>query len=185
MGKLFASLYLYIIVSLFLVSGVIEQLWPYEDTQQHIALDQEFGKSLWLLSQTEEGLEKLQQALESNDPEQTDFIAWEINREYGMPPGKRRTLEYASDFFIFSPKERNNIFKDYVQYWTDNPHIQGQPGANSGCERFLGYQTQKYGLNVAYLDRGLYGGMRTELEPLGIWHCHNLRQIEQYLHRNF
>ena len=129
--------------------------------------------------------EKLQQALESNDPEQTDFIAWEINREYGMPPGKRRTLEYASDFFIFSPKERNNIFKDYVQYWTDNPHIQGQPGANSGCERFLGYQTQKYGVNVAYLDRGLYGGMRTELEPLGIWHCHNLRQIEQYLHRNF
>jgi two-component system OmpR family sensor kinase len=65
MGKLFASLYLYIIVSLFLVSGVIEQLWPYEDTQQHIALDQEFGKSLWLLSQTEEGLEKLQQAFNS------------------------------------------------------------------------------------------------------------------------
>ena len=65
MGKLFASLYLYIIVSLFLVSGVIEQLWPYEDTQQHIALDQEFGKSLWLLSQTEDGLEKLQQAFNS------------------------------------------------------------------------------------------------------------------------
>jgi two-component system OmpR family sensor kinase len=59
MGKLFASLYVYIIVSLFLVSGVIEQLWPYEDSQQQIALDDEFGQSLWLLAQTPQGLTKI------------------------------------------------------------------------------------------------------------------------------
>ena len=73
MGKLFASLYLYIIVSLFLVSGVIEQLWPYEDTQQQIALDQEFGKSLWLLSQTDNGLAKLQQEFNSELIDLTDL----------------------------------------------------------------------------------------------------------------
>ena len=73
MGKLFASLYLYIIVSLFLVSGVIEQLWPYEETQQQIALDQEFGKSLWLLSQTENGLATLQQEFESEIINLTDL----------------------------------------------------------------------------------------------------------------
>ncbi|MGO2169247.1 MAG: histidine kinase dimerization/phospho-acceptor domain-containing protein, partial [Pseudoalteromonas sp.] len=72
MGKLFASLYLYIIVSLVLVSGAIEQLWPYEDTQQQMALDNEFGQSLWLLSQTPAGLEKITQhynseLLASND----------------------------------------------------------------------------------------------------------------------
>ncbi len=72
MGKLFASLYLYIIVSLFLVSGVIEQLWPYEETQQQIALDQEFGKSLWLLSQTDNGLAKLQQEFASEIINLTD-----------------------------------------------------------------------------------------------------------------
>ena len=73
MGKLFASLYLYIIVSLFLVSGVIEQLWPYEETQQQIALDQEFGKSLWLLSQSENGLATLQQEFESEIINLTDL----------------------------------------------------------------------------------------------------------------
>ncbi|WP_249362687.1 helix-turn-helix domain-containing protein, partial [Pseudoalteromonas sp. S1650] len=46
MGKLFAILYIYLIFSLFLFSGVIAQLWPYEATQQHIALDQQIGKSL-------------------------------------------------------------------------------------------------------------------------------------------
>ncbi|MDP2636431.1 MULTISPECIES: ATP-binding protein [unclassified Pseudoalteromonas] len=59
MGKLFASLYLYIIVSLFLVSGVIEQLWPYEESQQHLSLDDEFGRSLWLLAQTPKGIEQV------------------------------------------------------------------------------------------------------------------------------
>lgn len=66
MGKLFASLYLYIIVSLFLVSGVIEQLWPYEESQQHLSLDNEFGRSLWLLAQTPEGIEKISYNFGSN-----------------------------------------------------------------------------------------------------------------------
>ncbi|WP_405128576.1 ATP-binding protein [Pseudoalteromonas sp. PB2-1] len=73
MGKLFASLYLYIIVSLFLVSGVIEQLWPYEDSQQQIALDKEFGKSLWLLSQTKDGLSKLQDEFDSEIIDRNDL----------------------------------------------------------------------------------------------------------------
>lgn len=61
MGKLFASLYIYIVVSLFVVSGVIEQLWPYDESQQHVFLDDEFGQSLWLLSQTPNGLAKLKE----------------------------------------------------------------------------------------------------------------------------
>jgi two-component system, OmpR family, sensor kinase len=65
MGKLFISLYVYIIVSLFIVSGVIEQLWPYEESQQAHFLDNQFGQSLWLLSQTSDGLEKLQQHFSS------------------------------------------------------------------------------------------------------------------------
>lgn len=44
MGKLFTSLYIYIVVSLFVVSGVVEQLWPYEDSQQQVLLDDEFGQ---------------------------------------------------------------------------------------------------------------------------------------------
>lgn len=96
MGKLFASLYLYIIVSLFLVSGVIEQLWPYEDTQQHIALDQEFGKSLWLLSQTEEGLEKLQQAFNSE----------RINRnDVALPEELNAKLNADKHLYLFNHQQ--------------------------------------------------------------------------------
>ena len=96
MGKLFASLYLYIIVSLFLVSGVIEQLWPYEDTQQHIALDQEFGKSLWFLSQTEDGLEKLQQAFNSE----------RINRnDVALPEELNAKLNADKHLYLFNHQQ--------------------------------------------------------------------------------
>ncbi len=44
----------------------------HEDTQQQIALDQEFGKSLWLLSQTDNGLAKLQQEFNSELIDLTD-----------------------------------------------------------------------------------------------------------------
>ena len=65
MGKLFTSLYLYIIVSLFVVSGVMGQLWPDNELQQQVLLDDEFGQSLWLLSQTPNGLKKLKHNFES------------------------------------------------------------------------------------------------------------------------
>ena len=97
MGKLFASLYLYIIVSLFLVSGVIEQLWPYEDTQQHIALDQEFGKSLWLLSQTEGGLTKLKQ----------EFNSEIINRsDLALPENLKTQLNEKHYLYVFNHDQR-------------------------------------------------------------------------------
>ena len=64
MGKLFVSLYIYIIVSLFIASGVIGQFWPDEPSQE-ILLDDELGQSLWLLSHTPDGLKKLNDTFES------------------------------------------------------------------------------------------------------------------------
>ncbi len=100
MGKLFASLYLYIIVSLFLVSGVIEQLWPYEDTQQQLALDQEFGKSLWLLSQSENGLVKLQQEFATELIDVTDLAL----------PEKLKTQLYDQHFLYVFNQDQNVIW---------------------------------------------------------------------------
>ena len=97
MGKLFASLYLYIIVSLFLVSGVIEQLWPYEDTQQQIALDQEFGKSLWLLSQTDNGLAKLQQEFNSELIDLTDLA---------LPTNLKTQLQNDHYLYLFNQQQK-------------------------------------------------------------------------------
>jgi two-component system OmpR family sensor kinase len=74
MGKLFASLYVYIIVSLFVVSGVIEQLWPYDESQQQVLLDDEFGQSLLLLSQTPNGLKKLKNNFKSHIIAQHDLM---------------------------------------------------------------------------------------------------------------
>ncbi|KDC53384.1 ATP-binding protein [Pseudoalteromonas sp. S3431] len=74
MGKLFTSLYIYIVVSLFVVSGVVEQLWPYEDSQQQVLLDDEFGQSLWFLSQTPNGLKKLEHNFESHIIARRDLI---------------------------------------------------------------------------------------------------------------
>ena len=121
--------------------------------------------------------EKLQQLLDDSSIEDTDYIAWQMNKEYAMPVGRVRDTEYASDFFIFTPKKQNNIFKHFKEYWRENP--------TSGCERFLGCQIHKHALNIKHLDRGLYGGMRAELEPFGIWHSHNLSQVEYFLHTRF
>ena len=74
MGKLFASLYIYIVVSLFVVSGVIEQLWPYDESQQTVFLDDEFGQSLWLLSQTPDGLAKLKEHYKSLVISRADLV---------------------------------------------------------------------------------------------------------------
>ena len=97
MGKLFASLYLYIIVSLFLVSGVIEQLWPYEETQQQIALDQEFGKSLWLLSQTDNGLASLEREYESELINLSDLA---------LPDDLKSQLKNDHHLYLFNKEQK-------------------------------------------------------------------------------
>ncbi|NMM40786.1 ATP-binding protein [Pseudoalteromonas arctica] len=97
MGKLFASLYLYIIVSLFLVSGVIEQLWPYEDNQQQIALDDEFGHSLWLLAQTQQGLTKIASRFESEIVQKQDLM---------LPAEQQQELNQHNYIYLFDQQQR-------------------------------------------------------------------------------
>lgn len=97
MGKLFASLYLYIIVSLFLVSGVIEQLWPYEESQQHLSLDNEFGRSLWLLAQTPEGIEKISHHFGAN---------LLIAKDVALPIALQNELSENQYLYLFDQQQR-------------------------------------------------------------------------------
>ncbi|MDN3378132.1 MULTISPECIES: ATP-binding protein [unclassified Pseudoalteromonas] len=97
MGKLFASLYLYIIVSLFLVSGVIEQLWPYEDSQQQLSLDDEFGQSLWLLAQTEQGVAHISANFGSNIVPKQDLV---------LPEVQQQTLQNKQYIYLFDQQQR-------------------------------------------------------------------------------
>ncbi|MBH0016094.1 MULTISPECIES: ATP-binding protein [unclassified Pseudoalteromonas] len=97
MGKLFTSLYLYIIVSLFVVSGVIEQLWPYEESQQQVFLDDEFGQSLWLLSQTSNGLKKLKHNFESKVIERRDLI---------LPQKQQSQLNQNHYLYLYDKQQR-------------------------------------------------------------------------------
>ncbi|ASM49319.1 two-component system, OmpR family, sensor kinase [Pseudoalteromonas espejiana DSM 9414] len=97
MGKLFISLYVYIIVSLFIVSGVIEQLWPYEESQQQVLLDDEFGQSLWLLSQTPDGLDKLKHSFESHIIARRDLI---------LPLKQQALLDKNHYLYLYDKKQR-------------------------------------------------------------------------------
>lgn len=97
MGKLFASLYLYIIVSLFLVSGVIEQLWPYEDTQQQLSLDDEFGQSLWLLTQSPEGIDNIALRFQSKVIQKQDLM---------LPKEQRAALTQHHYIYVFDQQQR-------------------------------------------------------------------------------
>ncbi|MDQ9092926.1 ATP-binding protein [Pseudoalteromonas haloplanktis] len=97
MGKLFASLYLYIIVSLFLVSGVIEQLWPYEDTQQQLSLDDEFGQSLWLLTQSPEGLDNIALRFDSEIVQKQDLM---------LPTEQQQELTQNHYIYVFDQQQR-------------------------------------------------------------------------------
>ncbi|QFU04356.1 Sensor protein RstB [Pseudoalteromonas sp. THAF3] len=58
MGKLFVSLYLYIIVSLVLVTGVIERLWPVDEQSTPLAL--ELGHNFKALAQSPLGRQYIQ-----------------------------------------------------------------------------------------------------------------------------
>ena len=97
MGKLFISLYVYIIVSLFIVSGVIEQLWPYEESQQQMLLDDEFGQSLWLLSQTPNGLTKLKNHFSSQVIAQRDLI---------LPAEQQAQLSKNHYLYLYDKQQR-------------------------------------------------------------------------------
>ena len=97
MGKLFISLYVYIIVSLFIVSGVIEQIWPYEETQQQVLLDDEFGQALWLLSQTDDGLDKLKHSFESQVIARKDLI---------LPLKQQASLDKNQYLYLYDKKQR-------------------------------------------------------------------------------
>ncbi len=59
MGKLFTSLYIYILISLLIFSGAIEQLWPHKKGEEAIMLGSQFSQSLMLLAQTESGVKKI------------------------------------------------------------------------------------------------------------------------------
>ncbi|GAA62108.1 two-component system, OmpR family, sensor kinase [Pseudoalteromonas sp. BSi20652] len=97
MGKLFTSLYVYIIVSLFVVSGVIEQFWPYDESQQLVLLDDEFGQSLWLLSQTPNGLQKLKHNFESKVIARRDLI---------LPQKQQAQLNQNHYLYLYDKKQR-------------------------------------------------------------------------------
>ena len=61
MGKLFGSLYLYIIVSVLLLSGVVEKFWPHKEGEQVLMLHPEFAHSIALLLTYPDGLQQVQQ----------------------------------------------------------------------------------------------------------------------------
>lgn len=56
MGKLFGSLYIYIILSLLILTGAVEKLWPHKEGEQAILLQEEFSQSIALLLNTPNGL---------------------------------------------------------------------------------------------------------------------------------
>ena len=120
----------------------------------------------------------LQATLEKNYNSDADFIVWQIHKTLGMPHGHERNAEYASDFFIFRPKEENNIFKQHADYWKGN---QGK----SGCERFLFLMIDKFNLITSKLDRDPVGGMLLSPEPFGLWHCHKPHEAVLYIEKDF
>lgn len=97
MGKLFISLYVYIIASLFIVSGVIEQFWPYDESEQHVLLDDEFGQSLWLLSQTPNGLNQLKHNFDSRVIAQQDLV---------LPSAQQAQLTQNHYLYLYDKQQR-------------------------------------------------------------------------------
>ena len=65
--------------------------------QQQIALDQEFGKSLWLLNQTENGLATLQQEFESEIINLTDLA---------LPSDLSTILQTDHYLYLFNQEQR-------------------------------------------------------------------------------
>lgn len=65
MGKLFASLYVYIIISIFILSGALEKFWPEPEGIEALPLAPEVSQSIAVLAQTENGVATLQQIYQS------------------------------------------------------------------------------------------------------------------------
>ena len=61
MGKLFLSLYAYIIISIFILSGALEKLWPEPTGIEALPLAPQVSASISALADTPQGIGKLKQ----------------------------------------------------------------------------------------------------------------------------
>lgn len=62
MGKLFLSLYLYIIVSIFIFSGALDELWPAPKGVSALPIGSELSQTLAFLARSEQGVAHLKKA---------------------------------------------------------------------------------------------------------------------------
>jgi two-component system OmpR family sensor kinase len=56
MGKLFISLYAYILITIFVLSGALDKLWPENEAAQSVPLAHEFSRALEKMSDTTQGV---------------------------------------------------------------------------------------------------------------------------------
>jgi len=75
MGKLFLSLYAYIIISIFILSGALEKLWPEPTGIEALPLAPQVSASISALADTPQGIDKLKQIYQ-NQVIPTDQIAF-------------------------------------------------------------------------------------------------------------
>ncbi len=97
MGKLFASLYLYILVSLFLASGVIEKFWPYEEGKQELILGEDVGLLLSALAQSPQGLEEIRSRYAHSLLPRVDIV---------LPPDLQAQLDANQAIYLFDEEHR-------------------------------------------------------------------------------
>lgn len=91
MGKLFVSLYFYIIISLFVLSGALEKFWPQQAGIDMMPLAPEFGVSIELLASSPEGLSKLLSQFHANQISSKE-IAFLPNQQAQLDNGKAVAL---------------------------------------------------------------------------------------------
>ncbi|MEI4549053.1 ATP-binding protein [Pseudoalteromonas spongiae] len=75
MGKLFVSLYAYIIISIFVLSGALEKLWPEPNGIDALPLAPQVTESLSQLAKTANGITKLKDIYQ-NEVISSDFVAF-------------------------------------------------------------------------------------------------------------
>jgi len=124
---------------------------------------------------------KIVSALRANYDEDADFLVYELPKTVPWEPGVIRERQYAFDFFVFKPKEGNNIFKNFDLYWYHYPR--------QAPERFLYDMIHGNNCSYAILDRGPFGSMMegyrrgSDPEPFGIWHCHDNEKVRRYIEK--
>ncbi|MFY8273158.1 ATP-binding protein [Pseudoalteromonas sp. SSDWG2] len=84
MGKLFVSLYLYIIISLVIVTGAVERLWPLPE--QSTPLAAELGSNFSALAQSPAGLAYIQKYYQTQQMSRDD-VALPADLEQGLQQG--------------------------------------------------------------------------------------------------